>query len=227
MTLQVPPSNWRQESKMELTGKEMFMLFPTPLFTGKLVDLGACDRIEKILRDMQKLGAGASARSAVAAYMTPDNIQNHPDMKELVDLIMAEAGQVLDAFKIKRDSHYITNMWGNITHPNHRHHMHVHPNCLLSGIVYIKTPQNCGPTMFASPRQLSRMLEPVYTAKNEINSDVFVFPAEKGRMLIWPSHLPHAVEHGTANEDEDRIVVAFNVMIRGLVEAMTMRLDLK
>jgi hypothetical protein len=35
------------------------------------------------------------------------------------------------------------------------------------------------------------------------------------------------VEHGTANENEDRIVVAFNVMIGGLVEAMTMRLELK
>jgi uncharacterized protein (TIGR02466 family) len=148
-------------------------------------------------------------------------------MKELVGLIMAEAGQVLDAFKIKRDSHYITNMWGNITYPNHRHHMHVHPNCLSSGIIYIKTPQNSGPTMFASPRQLSRMLEPIYTDKNELNSDVFVFPAEKGRILIWPSHLPHAVEHGTVNEDEDRIVIAFNIMIRGLVDAMTMRLELK
>ena len=134
---------------------------------------------------------------------------------------------MLDAFKIRRDGHYITNMWGNITHPNHLHHMHIHPNCLLSGIIYIKTPANCGPTMFASPRQLSRMIEPHFTAKNEINSDVFIFPAEKGRMLMWPSYLPHAVEHGTANEDEDRIVVAFNLMIRGLVDQLTMRMDFK
>ena len=71
------------------------------------------------------------------------------------------------------------------------------------------------------------MIEPDYTAKNEINSDVFIFPAEKGRMLMWPSYLPHAVEHGTANEDEDRIVVAFNIMIRAAVEQLTMRIDFK
>jgi len=76
---------------MELTSKEMFMLFPTPLFTGKLIDIGACDRIEKSLRDMQKLGTGMASAAKVAAYMTPDNIQNHPDMKELVDLVMAES----------------------------------------------------------------------------------------------------------------------------------------
>jgi hypothetical protein len=41
---------------------------------------------------------------------------------------------------------------------------------------------------------------------------------------MWPSYLPHAVEHGTANEDEDRIVIAFNIMIRATVEQLTMRM---
>jgi len=51
-------------------------------------------------------------------------------------------------------------------------------------------------------------------------------PAEKGRLLIWPSHIPHAVEQGTANAAEDRIVVPFNIMIHGLIELFTARLDL-
>ena len=46
-------------------------------------------------------------------------------------------------------------------------------------------------------------------------------------MLMWPSYLPHAGEHGTANEDEDRIVVAFNVMIRGVIDRQTARLELR
>jgi uncharacterized protein (TIGR02466 family) len=148
-------------------------------------------------------------------------------MKELVDVVMWESGNILDAYKIKRDSHYITNMWANIANPNRRHHMHIHPNCLLSGLVYIRTPKNCGSTMFASPRQLSKNLEPTYLGKNELNSDVFIMPAEKGRMLIWPSHVPHAVEQGAADEAEERIVVAFNIMIRGLIENSTARLDLR
>ena len=45
-------------------------------------------------------------------------------------------------------------------------------------------------------------------------------------MMIWPSHVPHGVEEGTANESEDRIVLAFNVMIRGLVDQPTARLYL-
>jgi uncharacterized protein (TIGR02466 family) len=212
----------------ELTAKQMFMLFPTPMFTGKLPDIGACDRIERKLRELQKSGKGRlSPDGAIPAYMTPDDLQTLPEMKELVDVVLSESGKILDAYTVKRDSHYITNMWANIANPNRRHHMHMHPNCLLSGLVYIKTPKNCGSTVFASPRQLSKGLEPTYLAKNELNSDVFVFPAEKGRMLIWPSHVPHGVEQGTANETEDRIVLAFNIMIRGLVELPTARLDLR
>ena len=221
------PSSARLARPAELTAKQMFMLFPTPMFTGKLPDLGMCDRIEKKLRELQRSGQGRSSREgAVLAYMTPDDIQTLPEMKELVDVILLESGKILDAYTINRDSHYITNMWANIANPNRRHHMHIHPNCLLSGLVYIKTPKNCGSTIFASPRQLTKNFEPSYRAKNELNSDMFVAPPEKGRMLIWPSHVPHGVEEGAANEAEDRIVVAFNIMIRGLMDVPTARLVL-
>jgi uncharacterized protein (TIGR02466 family) len=117
-------------------------------------------------------------------------------------------------------------MWANIANPNRRHHFHIHPNCLLSGLVYIRTPKGCGSTVFASPRQLTKNIEPTYLQKNELNADVFIHPAEKGRMLLWPSHVPHAVEQGSADESDVRIVVAFNVMIRGLIDVSTARLEL-
>jgi uncharacterized protein (TIGR02466 family) len=212
----------------ELTAKRGFMLFPTPMFTGMLPDISLCDRVEKIVREVQKSGQGRSSPPrAPPTYMTPDNLHTLPEMKELVDLVMPESGKILDAFAIIRDSHYITSMWANITHPNHSQHMHVHPNCLLSGLVYIKTPKNCGPTMFASLRRFTKNLEPRFREKNDINSDFFIVPAEKGRMLIWPSHIPHAVEQGMADENEDRITVPFNIMIRGHIELFTASLDVR
>jgi uncharacterized protein (TIGR02466 family) len=214
---------------IELTAKQVFKLFPTPLFTGKLSDLGICDRIETKLRELQKSGRGVSLRhNAMHGYMTPDDIQTLPEMQELVEVILRESAQILDAYAIKRDSHYITNMWANITHPNRTHSMHMHPNCLFSGLVYIRTPKNCGPTLFASPRQLVKNLEPTYLVKNELNADVFVMPPEKGRMLLWPSHVPHSVEEGSAADGaEDRIVVAFNISIRGKIEIPTAHLSLR
>ena len=211
---------------MELIEKDVRLLFPTPIFTGKISDIGACDRIEKKLREMQKAGDGVAHRFGDFAFLTNDNIHLLPEMKELVDLIMKETAQILDMYKIKRESHYITNMWANITHPNHRHHMHIHPNCLFSGILYIKTPKDCGPTIFVDPRMHARMIEPDYTENNDLNSAQFTAPPEKGRMLVWPSFVAHAVEYGSAKEDEDRIVLAFNIMIRGSIDRRTAHLEL-
>ena len=39
---------------MALLGRDMFMLFPTGLFTGMVPDITMCDRIEKKLREMQR-----------------------------------------------------------------------------------------------------------------------------------------------------------------------------
>jgi uncharacterized protein (TIGR02466 family) len=211
----------------ELTAKQMYMLFPTPMFTGKLPDIGLCDRIEKKLQQLRAAGKGTfSPEGAILAYMSPDDLQMLPEFKDLVDVIMEESAIIFDALAIKRDAHYITNMWANIANPNRRHFMHMHPNCLLSGLVYIKTPQNCGSTAFASPRLLAKSLEPTYWRKNDLNSDVFKVSAEKGRMVLWPSHIPHAVEQGSADETQERIVVAFNIMIRGLIDLPTARLQL-
>jgi uncharacterized protein (TIGR02466 family) len=212
--------------KMGLVAKEYFLLFPTGLFAGKLPDVGICDRVEKKLKEMQKAGQGATAKTYLRSFMTMDDLHTLPEMKELVDVILEEARLILDIYKIKRESHYITGMWANITSPNRRHNTHAHPNCMLSGVVYIRTPKDCGKTLFFSPRHLANALVPDLIEKNEFNADTFIYPVEKGRMVIWPSYLPHAVDNGNAKDDEDRIVVAFNVMIRGRVTSPTVGLEL-
>jgi uncharacterized protein (TIGR02466 family) len=211
-------------TRMELLGKQLVQLFPTCLFSGKISDIGACDRAEKKLRELQKSGHGSIDRTA---YVTPDDIWKLHELKSLVDLVMKESNTILDFLRVKRNSHYISNMWANITHPNHRHHLHIHPNCLLSGILYVTTPKDCGPTVFEDPRPGARIIEPQYVEMTPYNSNRFVVAAEKGRLLIWPSYLLHAVEAGTCESDEDRIVIAFNIMIRTTIETITARLELK
>ena len=211
---------------MGLTAKEYFMLFPTGLFAGMIPDVTLCDRVEAKIREMQKAGLGDTAATYLRSYMTPDDLQTLPEMKELVDLILDECKAILDIYKIKRDSHYITSMWANVTSPNRRHNTHVHANSLLSGILYIRTPKGCGRTIFFSPRHLASAIMPEFTEKNDFNAETFAYPVQKGRMVIWPSYLPHSVDNGNAEDGEDRIVVAFNVMIRGRIDEPTVRLNL-
>ena len=209
---------------MEMVDREMIQLFPTCMFASKVSDITICDRLEKTLRAMQAAGEGTGDE---VSFSTRDDISKLPEMKEFSDLALAESKKVLDVYAVKRDSHYITNMWANIIHPNHRHALHIHPNCLLSGIMYVKAPKDCGATVFADPRPGARILEPSFTQMNNFNMGRFGVAPEKGTMLIWPSFLPHAVERGKANAEEDRIVLAFNIMIRGIISSRTAYLELK
>ena len=210
---------------MELSNRQVITLFPCHLFVGRLPDLTLCDRLEAVLRAMQAANEGKSEHER--HFMSRDDIWKRREMKELVDIVLPESGKVLDFYRIKRNSHYITNMWGNITHPNHRHPLHVHPNCVLSGIIYITAPKDAGATLWADPRPGARMIEPSFSEMNVHNMGQFGISPERGVMVMWQSFLPHAVDIGRNKSSEDRIIIAFNVMIRGLISTTTARLELK
>jgi uncharacterized protein (TIGR02466 family) len=109
----------------------------------------------------------------------------------------------------------------DITNANHRHSSHIHPNCILSGIFYVRTPKDCGPIVFSDPRPAARVFEPDYFSMNDYNSGVCSIQPQAGEMIIWPSWLPHGVEVGNCALDEDRISIAFNIMIKGAVKSST------
>jgi len=209
---------------MEVANRQLINLYTTPLFAGNITDVTLCDRLETSIRAMH---AAKDGRYAGESFTSQDNIQLRPQMKEFVDLVMKESGEILNFLRVKRDSHYISNMWANITNPNHRHTLHIHPNCLLSGILYVRAPKDCGHTAFADPRPAARMLEFAYTEMTPVNMGRFSVAPEKGLLLMWPSFLPHAVESGSSDTNDDRIVVAFNVMIRGTITTPTAYLELK
>lgn len=208
---------------MNIVNRELISLFATCLFAGTVSDLRLCDRLESACHKLRDARDGIMDHTV---FTSRDDLQTLADMKELVDVVMAESKEVLDFLRIKRDSHYITNMWANISNPNHRHLEHIHPNCLLSGIIYVRAPDKAGPTSFSDPRPGARMIAPTYTEMAPQNMGVFNVVPTKGMMLIWPSYLPHAVEQGDASPEDERITIAFNVMIRGTITDRTARLVL-
>jgi uncharacterized protein (TIGR02466 family) len=205
-----------------LNNKEAKSIFPTHIFKGTLNDLSLCDSIEKSVRKLHRTKNGSHVKPN--SFISYDNLHESEDFKSLCELVLNEANDVLNFYQIVRDGHYISAMWANITTENHRHMLHIHPNSLLSGIIYIKTPPNCGFTTFSDPRPAARMLQPDYHQLNETNAGVFMNKPSKGDLLFWPSWLPHGVEKGD-NQGTDRIVVAFNIMIRGCATLATNRME--
>ena len=105
--------------------------------------------------------------------------------------------------------------WKNINEPGNFNTLHHHPNCNLSGVLWIKTPENCGNIVFESPEIFNRYKElDSYSDEFKHNSNVYMtyyFPPKEGSILIFPSNLQHEVKENKSNED--RISYSFNIRL--------------
>ena len=144
--------------------------------------------------------------------------QSDPDYHEWDNIIK----KIIDEGLSKHSQFYLPYrklqyhaLWFNINKKGNYNVEHDHPRCDLSGVLWIKTPPNCGKIKFESSH--SYVADAHLSSLNEKykydthNYTQFKFNTVEGRMLIFPSYLRHSVE---VNEsDEDRISVSFNLNI--------------
>ena len=105
--------------------------------------------------------------------------------------------------------------WVNINSPGSFNLKHSHPTSDLSGVLWIKCPENCGNIWFESPMcyQTFKEIESYtqdFKDKNRYDHSYWLPPME-GRIIIFPSHLEHDVRENLSNED--RISVSFNIKL--------------
>jgi uncharacterized protein (TIGR02466 family) len=109
----------------------------------------------------------------------------------------------------------LSNMWININKRGNYNVIHHHPGAIMSGVFWVKTPENCGSLMFQSPHNFTQslLLEKVNpeVAKNQNYYSYYNFTPKEGTIIIFPPDLLHGVEPNES--DEDRISIAFNLNI--------------
>jgi len=95
------------------------------------------------------------------------------------------------------------------------HARHTHPNCLLSGILYLQVPENSAPLVIYDPKpnrkfSMYRPLQNAVDVSNpEVSCDTLFFYPEVGTFLMWESWIEHEV---LLNKSvEGRITAVFNV----------------
>lgn len=106
-------------------------------------------------------------------------------------------------------------MWININKKGDSNTLHTHPGCDLSGVFWIKVPDNSGVLEFVNPNDFAEYnLLHVYSEEIKRTSRAYQsywFPPYEGGILLFPAHLHHGVKPNTSNED--RISVSFNIRI--------------
>ena len=100
----------------------------------------------------------------------------------------------------------ITQLWANKNPPGAKHHEHIHPNSIISGVFYLRQDKSLPPIQFSKSNQHSLKLDP--KKYNTFNAEIFLLPCTAGELILFPSDLRHSVPVNVGKEE--RISLSFN-----------------
>ena len=153
-------------------------------------------------------------KTNVNGWHSETNMHEIPVFKPLVDELFKMQFEVFKEEWLDRNP-IIGNMWANINPPKGYNRPHVHPNCLFSGVYYIKAEPNCGNLICNDPRPGIQTNMPVRIKGQPpkyLWRELHIQPLV-GRIIVFPSWLWHCVEPNKSNDI--RISVSFNFIQRG------------
>lgn len=189
---------------------EMMGLFPTPLyftrlereFTPQEVSFVELESEDLDNNNGNMIGKGIEVLNEPPLHQLRGFIQSH--IEQYFHDICAPSSDV----KI-----HLTQSWLNYTYPGQNHHIHMHDNSFLSGVLYINANKEEDAIMFTSGRgHAIRLTTDNY---NIFNSEIWKVPVHSGDLLIFPSRLVHQVEATSTDRSITRVSLAFNTFIRG------------
>jgi len=143
-------------------------------------------------------------------WQSPSDFYLDDSFSEFADYILQNSLTALSHYNLQFK---MSNMWININRKGDYNVVHNHSNSIISGVLWIKTPDNCGLLKFLSPHSFTQSL-----LLDNVDSDVakkqnyysgYTFNPKEGTMILFPSDLLHGVEPNES--DEDRISIAFNL----------------
>ena len=179
---------------------ELLMVFPTPVQIYKYED-----SIEKELKYIE--GVEWKQQVANANFKTKDSyLTKHEQLKKLVSFFKECIDDYCNTVINSDQRLVITQLWGNRNPKGSKHHEHVHPNSILSGVFYLRQDPKLPPIQFAKSNQEAMKLDP--RKYNTYNAETFLLPCVSGELILFPSNLRHSVP--TNQGDEERISLSFN-----------------
>ena len=205
-------------------------LFPIPFFRG--IDALSKEQIFDIIKLLESIpnnffgyhGAFGEKENSKSTFYTNSDIlryidNNIPSCKGLLESIQ----RVIDSYCLHFgiEECVIGNSWINVQKKGAKTAKHMHGRvAILAATIYVRKCGTNGDTYFSTPNPFSelipRRLNPL-TNTNNVNMTKYTLETQKincndGDMLIFPAWIRH--ESMIHNEDEDRIILAFNCILK-------------
>ena len=192
--------------------KEQF--FPTIVYGFDIPNAPQLNaQLEKDILKWSKEDNGVT-KTNVKGWHSQTDMQTKSEYKPLVDQLFLAMRHVWDDQHLDREAQ-LGNMWANINPPGGSNQPHVHPNCLYTGVYYIKSNIKSGKLRLYDPRPGIQLVMPLRKSgdtSKDLWRDVHLDPIP-GRIIIFPAWMWHTVEPNESNDI--RISVSFNFIQRG------------
>ena len=151
-------------------------------------------------------------KTSIGSYVL--NKENLSQLKSDLNNCINE--YLIDVIKCNDDVKlYITQSWVNTTNKNQYHHIHEHPNSILSGVIYIDANENFDKINFYRPYQRYQQIKINPDIHNLYDNEEWSMPVKSKQIIVFPSYMTHGVDFKQGNNT--RISIAFNTFIKGKI----------
>ncbi len=151
-------------------------------------------------------------------WQTNHDLHRLDEFQRLVTVIRRATHGALDFLQIDYGEFQITGCWANVNPPGTGHRPHTHPNNLLSGVYYARTPPRSGGLLLHDPRQQATVLTPKVKRVTDATASEVRLDVQEGRLVIFPAWLEHSVVKSEADSEGERISISFNIMLSEYAE---------
>ena len=189
------------------------LLFPTPVYIADIKHPTLNQELERDIVAWSKQDKGI-VRTNVQGWHSTTNMHERPEFKKLVNMLY-DCQKTVYEQEYYESEPYLGNMWANINPPGGMNMPHLHPNCLFSGVYYVKSNPNSGRLKIMDPRPGAQMYMPIRKEGDpgrDMWRDANIEPIP-GRIIMFPAWLWHSVEENIS--DNIRISVSFNFIQDG------------
>ena len=188
---------------------ELLQIFPTPVLITKYE--GDISEETKYVENLEYLSQKDNKN-----FKSKDSyLMKHEPLKK----IKSFCGECLTKYTEKvlnsKQRLVITQCWTNRNPPGAKHHEHVHPNSIVSGVFFFRIGGKLPPIQFAKSMQGAMKLDP--TKYNNITAETFLLPCVPGELLLFPSNLKHSVPINLS--EETRYSMSFNTFCIDVIGA--------
>lgn len=186
-------------------------LFPTPIYFTNLKRSFSLKELKEVEIHKKKLSQNTGNYNTLNSYIL--NGKTFIPLKKELELHIKDYFNRIYSPEDNKITPYITQSWLNYTDKNQYHHIHEHPNSLVSGVLYINADEKYDKIKFHDKQYNCFKITP--KDYNMYNSNSWWFPVKKTDLVLFPSSTTHSVENKEG--DNTRVSLAFNVFVKGIL----------